>query len=35
MKRAETKQVGSAFAQLYVTPDNIDNIDTGEQILEK
>jgi len=35
VKRAQAKQVGPALAQLHVAPDDVDNIDAGEQILEK
>ena len=35
MKRAQAKQVGPAFTQLHVPPDDIYDVDTGEQFLNK
>ncbi len=35
VKGTQTKQVGPALTQLYVSPDDIYYIDTGEQFLNK
>jgi len=35
MKGTQPKQVDAALSELNVTPDNIDNVDSGEQLLNK
>ncbi|MCY1560212.1 hypothetical protein D9M68_973240 [compost metagenome] len=35
MKRAQAKQVGPALSQLHVSPDYVDDVDSGEQILDE
>lgn len=32
---AQAKKIGPALAQLYVSPDDIDNINSGEEFLNK
>jgi len=35
VKRTKAKQIGPAFAQLYVSPDDVNYIYSGEEILNK
>ncbi|MCY1464609.1 hypothetical protein D9M71_826520 [compost metagenome] len=35
MKRAQAKQAGPALSQLHVSPDYVDDVDSGEQILDE
>jgi hypothetical protein len=35
VERTKAKQVGPAFAQLYVSPDDVKYIYSGEEILNK
>ena len=35
VKRTEAKQVGPTLSQLHVSPDDIDDVDPGEQILDE
>lgn len=35
MKGAQAKQVGPTLSQLHVSPDDIDDVDPGEQILDE
>jgi hypothetical protein len=32
---AQAKQIGPALAQLYISPDDVNNIYSGEEILNK
>ncbi|CFE01147.1 Uncharacterised protein [Bordetella pertussis] len=35
VKRAKTKQVGPTLAQLHISPDDVNDVDPGEQILDE
>jgi hypothetical protein len=35
VERTEAKKIGPAFAQLYVSPDDVNYIYSGEEILNK
>lgn len=35
MKGAQAKQVGPTLSQLHISPDNVDDVDSGEQILDE
>jgi|GEM_PF-4079180 len=35
MKGAQAKQVGLTLSQLHISPDNVDDVDSGEQILDE